>query len=34
MLDIKVPDSGCTNCVRLKKPVREVLEENNQVTIC
>ena len=29
MLDIKVLGPGCTNCVRLEKLVREVLEENN-----
>lgn len=27
MLDIKVLGPGCTNCVRLEKLVREVLEE-------
>ena len=27
MLDIKVLGTGCTNCVRLEKLVREVLEE-------
>lgn len=28
MLDIKVLGPGCTNCVRLEKLVREVLDEN------
>lgn len=27
MLDIKVLGPGCTNCIRLEKLVREVLEE-------